>query len=130
MKLFYSKGACSLGIRILINELGLACEFESVNLGTKKTEKGEDFTQINPKGYVPALKTDQGHLLTENIVIQQYLADTHQDANLLPKVGDFRRYQTLEWSAYISTELHKGFSPLFNNSLDSSVKEQFFKPTL
>lgn len=130
MKLYYSKGACSLAVRIVINELDLPCEYESVNLATKKTQTGEDFYKINPKGYVPALLTAEKQLLTENMVIQQYLADTHPKGNLLPPLGKFERYRVLEWLAFISTELHKGFSPLFNPSIDAQVKNEIFISSL
>jgi glutathione S-transferase len=130
MKLYYSKGACSLAVRIVINELGLPCEYESVNLATKKTQTGEDFYKINPKGYVPALLTAEKQLLTENLVIQQYLADTHPQGNLLPPPGKFERYRVLEWLAFVSTELHKGFSPLFNPSIDAQVKNEIFISSL
>jgi glutathione S-transferase len=78
MKLYFSKGACSLAVRIVINEIGLKSEYEAVNLQEKKVSNGDDFFKINPKGAVPALLTDDQHLLTENAVIQQYLADTHK----------------------------------------------------
>jgi glutathione S-transferase len=130
MKLYYSKGACSLVIRILINELGLDSEYESVNLRTKQTESGGDFLKINPKGAVPTLITDDGHTLTENAVIQQYIADTYQAYQLLPQVGDFKRYQILELLNFITTEIHKGFSPLFNPNLPQDIKEKIYIPQL
>jgi glutathione S-transferase len=126
MKLYYSKGACSLAVRIVINEIGLNCQYESVDLKTKKTESGEDFYKINPKGYVPALQTTDKQVLSENMVIQQYLADINPAANLLPALGNFNRYRVLEWLAFVSTELHKGFSPLFNPSIDAKVKNEIF----
>ncbi|RDT52634.1 glutathione S-transferase N-terminal domain-containing protein, partial [Enterobacter roggenkampii] len=76
MKLYYKAGACSLTVRIILNELGLPCEFEAVDLKTKKTAKGEDYFQINPKGSVPALAINSQELLTENTAILQYLAET------------------------------------------------------
>lgn len=126
MKLYYSKGACSLAVRIVINEIGLKCQYESVDLASKKTQTGEDFFKINPKGYVPALLTQDKQLLTENMVIQQFLADTNPQSNLLPPPGDFTRYRVLEKLAYVATELHKGFSPLFNPSIDAQVKNDIF----
>ncbi len=73
MKLYYSKGECSLALRILLHELGVACAFESVTLKTKQTETGQDFLALNPKGGVPALFLDNQEVLTENAVIQQYV---------------------------------------------------------
>lgn len=129
MKLYYSKGACSLADRIIIHEIGLKCEFESVNLQTKKTANDEDFFKINPKGYVPALAIDKNTILTENIAIQVYLAETNKAHRLLPPSG-INRYRVLEWLAYISTEVHKSFGPLFNPSFDEKIKNEIFIPML
>ncbi|SRR5579883_1264643 len=128
MKLYYTKGACSLAVRIIINELGLPSEYESVDLKTKQTATGQDFLSINPKGAVPVLLTDDNEFLTENAVIQQYLAEKYHAPQLLPPVGDFKRYRVLEWQNYITTELHKGFSPLFNPIVPQDIKEQIFIP--
>src|SRR5437870_2266196 len=113
MKLYYSKGACSLAVRILINELNISCKYEAVNLKTKETETGKNFYEINPKGAVPTLILENNNVLTENAVIHQYLADQQKAHHLLPNLNDFKRYQVLEWLNFIATELHKGFSPLF-----------------
>ena len=128
MKLYYSKGACSLAIRILIYELNLPAEFESVDIRAKQTETGANYLKINPKGSVPALLLDNGELLTENNVIQQYLADTYEANVLLPPLGDFKRYRVLEWMNYVTTDLHKGCGPLFNAQVPDDVKEKVFKP--
>jgi glutathione S-transferase len=124
MKLYFSKGACSLASRIIINELSLPCEFESVDLASKKTETGKNFYTINPKGYVPTLITDNNETLTENAVIMQYLADTAKAGQLLPPVGQFDRYKVLEWLNYVATELHKSFGPLFNSTMSQEVKDK------
>lgn len=130
MKLYYSKGACSLAIRILIHEMNIACEFELVNLAAKQTEKGEDYWAINSKGSVPALLTDDNQLLTENAIIQQYLADTYQATQLLPAIGDFKRYRVLEWLNFVSTDLHKGFNPFFNSQVPQELRDTVFMPIL
>ena len=130
MKLYYTKGACSLAARIIINELALTCEYEAVDLKTKRTEKNQDFLQINPKGAVPTLETKNGEILTENAVIQQYLAEEANATQLLPMMGDFKRYRVLEWLNYVATELHKGFGPLFNPSVDKKTKDEIFIPLL
>ncbi len=130
MKLYYAKGACSLAVRIIIHEIGLKCEFVAVNLGTKQTEHGDDFLKINPKGSVPVLVTDNNEVLTENAVIQQFLADKHHAVHLLPPPGDFRRYRVLEWLNFISSDLHKGCSPLFTSTLPQEVKEKIFIPSI
>ena len=130
MKLYFSKGACSLVVRIIMNELGLKAEFESVDLKTKRTEKDDDFMRINPKGAVPVLVLEDGEILTENAVILQYLADTAKAETLLPAVGNFKRYRVLEWVNYTTTELHKGFGPLFNPNVPKEVKDKVFIPAL
>lgn len=128
MKLYYKKGACSLAVRILIHELGIPCEFEAVDLKTKKTETGADFLKINPKGAVPTLVLDNKEVLTENAVIQQYLAD-HQKANhLLPATNDLKRYRVLEWLNFVSTDLHKNCAPFYNPNMPEDVKENIYKP--
>ena len=114
MKLYYSPGACSLSPHIVLAESGLAFTLEKVNLGAKKTELGADYLKINPKGYVPALELDNGQLLTEGPAIVQYLADLVPQRKLAPPAGTIDRYHLQEWLNFISTELHKGFSPLFN----------------
>jgi glutathione S-transferase len=130
MKLYYSKGACSLAVRILIHEMGIPCEFIAANIKTKKLENGDDFLKINPKGMVPALMLDNGEVLTENPVIQQYLADEYKATALLPPVGNLNRYRVLEWLNFVSSDIHKGFGPLFNPKMPVLVKEEIVKPAL
>lgn len=130
MKLYYSKGACSLVVRIILNELALTASFESVDLKTKKTEKGSDFFSINPKGSVPVLLLDNGEILTENAIILQYLADTSKANSLLPALGDFNRYHVLEWLNFITTELHKSIGALFNPAITESMKNDIFLPMI
>ncbi|MDR3492540.1 MAG: glutathione transferase GstA [Gammaproteobacteria bacterium] len=130
MKLYYSKGACSLAVRIIINELNIPCEYEAVNLKTKITETGADFLTINPKGSVPTLLLDDKQVLTENGVIQQYLADHYAGEKLLPLVPNMRRYRVLEWLNFVTTELHKGCSPLFNPEIPQEIKDKIFIPNL
>src|SRR5260364_266715 len=130
MKLYYSKGACSLVVRILLHEIGIACEFESVNLKTKQTETGGNFLKINPKGSVPALALEGQEVLTENAVIQQYLADTYQATHLLPPVPDLRRYRVLEWLNLIAADLHKGCGRLMKPALPEEIKENFLRPVM
>ena len=114
MKLYYSPGACSLSPHIVLVESGLAFALEKVDLSTKKTERGADYWKVNPKGYVPVLELDNGQLLTEGPAIVQYLADLVPQKKLAPPAGTIERYRLQEWLNFISTELHKGFSPLFN----------------
>jgi glutathione S-transferase len=114
MKLFYSPGACSLSPHIVLHELGLPHDVVKVDLKTKQTSDGRDFRTINPKGYVPTLQLDDGTILTEGPAIVQYLADRKPELHLAPVNGTLARYQLQEWLNFISTELHKQFSPLFN----------------
>ena len=116
MKLFYSSGSCSMSPHIALLESGLKFELEKVDLATKKTPTG-DFNKVNPKGYVPALLLDNGQLLTEGAVIVQYIADQKPEMNLLPKTGTFERYRAQEWLNFVATEVHKGFSPLFQKDI-------------
>jgi glutathione S-transferase len=130
MKLYYKKGACSLAVRIIIHEIGIDCEFEGVDLHTKRTESGENYLNINPKGVVPTLELEDKSILTENVVIQQYLADTYHAQALLPPPGDIKRYRILEWLNFISNDLHKACGILFNPTIPDEVKETIFKPLL
>lgn len=124
MKLYYAPGACSLAPHIVAREAGLRLDLEKVDLKSHTTETGANYRDINPKGYVPALRLDDGSVLTENAAILQYLGDQAPEAGLLPKPGDFARYRVIEWVTFISTELHKGFSPLFNSQLPAPAREQ------
>lgn len=123
MKLFSKPGACSLSPHIVLRECGLDFTQVNVDLASKKTESGEDYLQINAKGQVPALLLDDGGLLTEGVAIVQYLADLKADRQLLAPSGSLTRYHTIEWLNYIATELHKGFSPLFNPATPEEYKQ-------
>lgn len=114
MKLYYKAGACSLSPHIALCEAGITFEMEAVDLQTKRTESGADFTQINAKGYVPALALDNGKVLTEGAAIVQYIADLRPESGLAPANGSEARYQLQSWLSFISTELHKPMGSLFN----------------
>ena len=111
MILYYSPGACSLADHIALHEAGLKFDLEKVDLKTHQLVDGRSFTDINPKGYVPALQLDDGELLTENVAILSMIADHHPA--LIPP-GKHGRWRLLEMLAYISTEIHKSFKPLFS----------------
>lgn len=115
MKLYYSPGACSMSPHITASELGLKLELVKVDLKTHKlADTGEDYYQISPVGAVPALQLDDGSMITEGAVINQYLCDTQPGGEkLLPKIGNKERYTVLKWLNYVATELHKSYSPLF-----------------
>jgi glutathione S-transferase len=123
MKLYYSPGACSLSPHIVATEAGVPVEMVKVDLGKHKTESGEDFNAINPKGYVPTLRLDDGSVLTEGPAIVQYLADKNPSSGLAPANGTLERYKVQEWLNFIGTELHKNFGPLFNPATPDAVKE-------
>lgn len=123
MKLYFSPGACSLSPHIVLRELGLPFEAIKVDLATKQTADGTDFRTVNPKGYVPVLQLDDGRILTEGPAIVQYLADLVPDRQLAPPNGNWERYRLQEWLNFISTEIHKQFSPLFNAANPDSVKD-------
>lgn len=125
MKLFYSPGACSLAPHIVLREARLPFTLERVDTATHKTEKGVDYYTINPKGYVPLLELDNGERLTEGPIISQYIADKSGKNGLMPLFGTIERYRVIEWQSYITSELHKSFSPLFNPALDANAKTVF-----
>ena len=123
MKLYYSPGACSQAPHIILHETGLSHDAERVDLKTKKLEDGGDYLAVNPKGAVPALRLDSGEVLTENSVILQYLGDRAAWPEVLPPMGDFRRYRVLEAVNFITTELHKRFGFLFNPDATDEMKQ-------
>ena len=114
MKLYYSPGACSLSPHICLREAGLTFDLEQVDLGTKKTASGADYTAVNANGYVPALTLDGGETLTEGPAIVQWIADQKPDSGLMPKNGTMDRYRAQSWLNFITSELHKGIGALFN----------------
>jgi len=121
MKLYYSPGACSLHPHISLREVGVPFELERVNLLTHKLSDGSDYYAVNPKGYVPALRLDDGSLLTEGAVIDQYVADLKPEKDLVPRAGTVERYRVQEWLNFISSEIHKAFGPLFGK--DEAAKD-------
>jgi glutathione S-transferase len=123
MKLYYSPGACSLAAHIAAKEEGLALDLERVDLATHRTEHGQDYNRLNPKGYVPALELDDGTLLTENVAILPFIADQRPEAGLAPAPQTMARTRLIEWLAFLSNELHKSFGPIFHRSSESLKAE-------
>ncbi|MEZ5648030.1 MAG: glutathione transferase GstA [Alphaproteobacteria bacterium] len=123
MKLYFSPGACSLSPHIALLEAGLSFDKEQVDLRAKKTKSGTDFLTINPKGQVPTLQLDNGEILTEGPALVQYIADQKPASNLAPPAGTFDRYRLQEWLNFVSTELHKGFSPLWRPTTPDDYKK-------
>ena len=123
MKLYYSPGACSLSPHIVLREAGLAFEPVLASTKTHKLADGTDYYGINPKGYVPLLELDDGQRLSEGPAIVQYVADQVPAKKLVAPAGTMARYRQIEWLNFISTELHKGFSPLFNQAMPEEAKK-------
>jgi glutathione S-transferase len=123
MKLYYAPGVCSLSPHIALEEAGLKHTLVKTDIRAKKIEGGGDYTAINSLGYVPALALDDGTILTEGPAIVQYIADQAPDKNLAPANGTPARYRLQSWLNFISTEVHKGFSPLFNAQMPDAAKQ-------
>ncbi|GIK34404.1 MAG: hypothetical protein AMXMBFR45_13350 [Gammaproteobacteria bacterium] len=122
MKLYFSPGACSLAPHIVLHEAGLAFQAVKTNTRERSTSDGSDFLRVNPKGYVPALLLDNGESLTECPAILQYLADLRPESGLLPPARSMDYYRVLEWVAFVATELHKGFGPIFRPGTPDDLK--------
>lgn len=122
LKLYYVPGTCSLCPHIILHEAGLEFSLDQISRADKKTESGDDYTTINPKTNVPALIMNNGELLTEVAVIAQYIADQAPASKLAPPPGTLERYRLQEWLNFISSEIHKGCSPLFNPNLGDDAK--------
>ena len=123
MKLYFSPGACSLSPHIALLEAGLPFTLEMASTKTHQLKDGTEFYTINPLGYVPVLELDNGQRLREGPAIVQYIADQAPASKLAPANGTFERYQLQEWLGFIGTEIHKGFSPLFNPNMPDPVKD-------
>ncbi len=125
MKLFYKPGACSMASHIVLNELGISFNLDKTDTETGKTESGGNFRKISPNGYVPALITDNGDIITENPAVLQYLADQAPDAGLAPPNGTLARTRLHEALNFVSSELHTAFGPFFSGTeLDPDAKKK------
>ncbi len=122
MKLYFSPGACSMSPHIVLREAGLSFTPVQVNTKTHQLKDGGDFYAVNPKGYVPVLELDDGSRLTEGPAIVQYIADQVPDKKLVPANGTMERYRVQEWLNFITSELHKGYGPLFNPKTPDEYK--------
>lgn len=123
MKLYYAPGACSLASHILLREAGMPVELEKVDIRNKSTEHGEDWMGLNPKGYVPALRMDDGEILTENLVIHGYIADLKPETKLAPAHGTKARLRQDELAVYVSTEIHKTYGAMFNPAMSDDARK-------
>jgi glutathione S-transferase len=121
MKLYSSPGTCSMASNIALHEAGIPFEIAKVDKRTKRVD-GVDFITINPKGYVPALRLDDGQLLTENVAVLQYIADQKPESKLAPPAGTMERYRLQEWLSFINSEVHKAFTPLYSQEATEEMK--------
>ena len=131
LKLYYSPGACSLSPHIALFEAGLPFEIEKVDTKAKKTASGANYLDINPNGYVPALQIAEGKVITEGPAIVQWIADQAPQSHLAPANGTWERTQLQQWLNFISTEIHKSYSPLFSaevpDAYKTMTKDKLFK---
>ena len=125
MKLYFFPHACSLAPHIVLRELALPFELVRVDNRAKTTANGEDFLQINPKGYVAALQLNNGQVLTEASAILQYLADQKPEASLAPANGSWERVRLQEWLNFIASEIHGGLAIFFNGAIQGDVRAMF-----
>ena len=122
MLLYYNKGGCSLSPHIVLHETGLPHAVMHVDLHSGRTADGTNYWAINPKRSVPALRLDDGAVLTEGAAIVQYIADRAPASGLVPKAGTMERYRVQEWLNYVGTEMHRGFTPLFSADIAPAWK--------
>lgn len=123
LKLYYSPAACSLAPHIVLREAGLPFALEKVDTARHLTAGGGDFHEVNPKGQVPVLQLEDGTRVTEGPVIAQLVADRAEATTLMPPHGTLARYRVMEWQNYVTSELHKSFTPLFASDVDATAKE-------
>lgn len=123
MKLYLTPHACSMAVDIVARDADIPLELEWVDVRNKKLKDGSDYFRINPKGQVPALETDNGEFVTEGGVIIQYLLDSSKGHNLLSPELSLDRYRVLEWISFISSEVHKSFTPLFRPTTPDEYRE-------
>ena len=125
MKLYYAPDTCSLSPHIVLRELAIEFELVKVDNRSKHTADGRDFLTINPQGYVAALELNDGKILTEGPAILQYLADLKPERGLAPRADSWERVRLQEWLNFITSEIHAGLAPLFNNMLPEEAKSIF-----
>ncbi|HEY1773624.1 MAG TPA: glutathione transferase GstA [Gammaproteobacteria bacterium] len=125
MKLYFSPGACSLASSIAFHEAGVPVELVRVDTSVHKLKDGSDYYKISPRGYVPALQLDDGEVFTEGAALLQYIGDLAPASAVIPKQGTVDRLRANSWLTFISSEIHKTYSPLFNKDLKDDAKAIF-----
>ena len=125
MKLYYSPGACSQAVHIALREAGLDVALAKVDLASHRLESGADYLAINPRGYVPVLELQDGSRHTEVAALLQYLGELAPASGLMPKIGTAQRFEVTKWLTFVSSELHKVFSPWLwhKETADSTRKD-------
>jgi glutathione S-transferase len=123
MKLYYATGACSLSPHIALREAGMKFDLVKTDIRAKTVDGGGDFRKVSPNGYVPALELDDGTILTEGPAIVQYIADQAPAKSLAPANGSLDRYRMQSWLNFVTSELHKSFSVLFNQQMPDDAKK-------
>jgi glutathione S-transferase len=118
MKLYYVPAYCSLAVHIALREAGVPFDLAKVDPASA------DFRAINPRGYVPVLELDDGTRHTEAAALLQYVGDLAPASGLMPAAGTRERFRVLQWLTFVSSEMHKVFSPwLFHKeTADSTLK--------
>lgn len=129
MKLYFSPGSCGLATQIALREAEQKFELVKVDFRTKRTVEG-DYFEVTPKGFIPALKLDDGDVLTEGAVILQWIADKNPEYGLLPAFGTRERYTALEWLNFVATDMHKGMATMFSPFVDVESKAKFAEGNL
>ena len=125
MKLYFSPGACSLASSIAFHEAGVPVELVRVDTKAHKLKDGSDYYKINPRGYVPALQLDSGEVFSEGAALLQYIGDLKPSSAVIPMQGTVDRLRANSWLTFISSEIHKSYSPLFNPGLSDEIKAVF-----
>lgn len=119
VRLYYSPGACSQAAHIVLRETQSRFSLARVNLSQQVLDDGTDFRSISDRHQVPVLELDDGDRLTEGPVIMQFIADLNGASSLLPPTGSRQRWRVLEWCNYLTSEVHKSFTPIFHAKLDA-----------
>jgi glutathione S-transferase len=123
MKLYFRPFACSLAARIALEEAGLDAEFVLVD-DQRRLPDGRDFTEISPMGYVPAIQTGTGFVLTEGPAVLTYIAELAPEGSLSFTGFSDAHYRMLAWLNFVSTELHKSvFVPLLGKTTGEGDKD-------